>query len=1392
MNIVVSWSQTSGLYVFLICFLIVSGSIQVSSQENVGHFGTEDGLSQVSITALTQGKEGFLWIGTQDGLNRYDGSEFVSFYYDPKDIYSLCGNEISCLFTDSQGRIWIGTVNHGLCFYSPVEDKFFRLSKKDSLSGLSSTAIISDIDEDNMGRIWIASLNEGLFSFEPSSKNLNGYSILQLPNAGLIGKEITSVLVTTKQELIVGNKEGTLFKMSLGTDSDNFKFQNLHFENIYGRIQCLIEENEENIWIGTDFGLWQWQRPENIVQPFDLNNPEGLSLSRKYITYDLQLDGLGRMWVSTGHGIYLLSDKSNNRFTKSRIYLHDPADINSISHNTVYTSWCSENDYVWVGSANNLDLLDFSIPPFHKLSIDPNTTNSLNNKVIFSLFKNNNQLWIGTSGGGLNLITGNKAYYFLEDDSNPLSICDNIIRSMAKDLNDRLWLATTKGISVISLKEFDPKNPVFNCFRHSPQDSNSLSDDNTRCVLVDHNNNIWIGTYGQGINQFIGDLKSSVNRFRQFRHDPENQNSLSSDFVFCIYQDKEHNFWIGTQNGLNRMTFRNDRYEDPTFQRFYNVPDSSGFISDNSVYDITADRYGMLWIGTKYGLNKFDPATEEFQSYFVNDGLPNNVIYSIQEDHFGNLWLTTNNGLSCLDNERVHFYNYNILDGIQNNEFNLGAKWRDNEGNLYFGGIGGVSIFHPSDLHNLERDAPIRFTELRIGKEIVKPYHYIRPQNPLKKNIAYTEKLELRYDQFPFYLKVASLDLHTSKNSQFVYKLHPQDLTWNPLIGNNEIQFLNLAPGSYSLEVSARMRGNFEENKSRVIEIVIMPPWWKTWWSYLLYITLFGIILYKLYHIQLQRKISYAESTRLRELNEFKNRFYTNITHEFRTPLTVIIGLANEMRIKLNAEKKLLEKNLQIIEKNGSSLLKLVDQMLNMTKLEEGKVKVNPVQNDVISFLRYLTESYQSIADSKQIQLTFYSEVMNFVMDYDPDIITKIFSNLLSNAIKFTPQAGKIIVHANCYEKKQLVPSKQQFLRVKITDSGIGITEDKLGKIFERFYQIPSSKSQSYNQQISGSGIGLALVKELITTIGGDIYVESKPDFGSTFFVELPVTKVAPKEVATFEIPDEEKSNMSRPPFAPVVNQGLSFGINEKPTLLLVEDNPDVATYIRQCLPDYVIYHAHNGQEGIEWALANIPDIIISDILMPIKNGYQLCEALKSDEKTDHIPIILLTAKVTQLDKIKGLRVGADAYLTKPFNKDELLIRLENLVNSRKQLQDKYSHVLFSDGENSTEVLMSGIFVNRCVTIIKKHLGDPNFNSITLAKALSMSDSQVYRKIKALTGKSTAVFIRSIRLREAYNLLKRTQLNVSQVAYDTGFKDPSWFSRAFKEEFGISPSEIIK
>ena len=560
--------------------------------------------------------------------------------------------------------------------------------------------------------------------------------------------------------------------------------------------------------------------------------------------------------------------------------------------------------------------------------------------------------------------------------------------------------------------------------------------------------------------------------------------------------------------------------------------------------------------------------------------------------------------------------------------------------------------------------------------------------------------------------------------------------------------------------------------------IIVSPPWWQTWWAYLLYFLVTAGIVYGVYRFQLQRKMAEQEADRLREMDELKTRLYTNITHEFRTPLTVILGMADEIRNSLPAhEAQRFEMPLNMIDRNGNELLRLVNQMLDLAKAESGRLSVKMAQSDVIPFLKYMVESYESMAKAKGIGLAFQTHLKELAMDMDAEKLFAIVSNLLSNAIKFTSE-GEVV-----FDVDQEIINGKNWLLMELRDTGKGISKNDLPYVFDRFYQVDDSVTQAGE----GTGIGLALTKELTELLGGSISVKSQLGEGTTFEVKLPVTRNAqPMKSPMLEmLTTVQASNVGVSHTPPVFNENKNA-----PVVLIVEDNPDVAAYLVQCLKEnYQALLAENGAIGIEKAIEHTPDIIISDVMMPEKDGFELCAVLKKDIRTSHIPIILLTAKATQEDRIAGLQQGADAYLAKPFNKAELFTRLQQLVELRKRLQEKYgSNLLPALPAKPTED-PNAVFLQNAAQAIFEHLDDSTFNAASLAKSLGMGQSNIYKKLKALTGKSTAVYIRSVRLHQARELLRTTHKNVSEIAYETGFNDPAWFSRVFKEEFGHAPSE---
>ncbi len=565
----------------------------------------------------------------------------------------------------------------------------------------------------------------------------------------------------------------------------------------------------------------------------------------------------------------------------------------------------------------------------------------------------------------------------------------------------------------------------------------------------------------------------------------------------------------------------------------------------------------------------------------------------------------------------------------------------------------------------------------------------------------------------------------------------------------------------------------------RQIKIIVHQVWYKTWWAWCIYIGTFFGLVYWISRYLFSQHLKKEESKRLKELDTLKSRLYTNITHEFRTPLTVIMGMANS--IKGHTKEK------ELIQRNSQNLLQLINQLLDLSKLDSKQLKIEYTQGNIVNYLQYLTESFYSMATDKNIRLTFYPEVKSLIMDYDEAKIQHIIYNLLSNAIKFTPEEGKVILHLQEIKKEE-----KPLLQIKVSDTGIGINETDLPKIFNRFYQADASSTR----RGEGTGIGLALTKELIEMMGGTINVKSKLGEGTDFLILLPIVKRSntPKTKTEITTPTIQKTPTEKTNFLVDANNNI-FLPADMPSLLIIEDNRDVITYIESLLQkDYHLIIARNGEEGIEKAIETIPDIIISDVMMPEKNGYEVCEFLKNDERTSHIPIVLLTAKADTADRIEGLKGGADAYLTKPFNKEELFIRLEQLIGLRKALQERFSQLplISTTNKKETPLTLDEIFIQKLTQVVEDRLDDPSLAVVHLCQAANLSNMQVNRKLKALTGKTPSRFIRSIRLQAAMKMLQNTELNISEIAYDVGFADPNYFSRTFSEEFGFSPNVIRK
>ncbi len=1331
----------------LIC-LSVFGQINTP---RIKYFSLENGMSQVSANDMLMDDSGFIWIATADGLNRFDGTVFKHYKNVQKDHTTISGNFITKMAKSKNGNIWIGTNGNGLNCYNPLKDKFSKIK----LAGKLNNEIVTDvINNDN--DIWVTTLNYGLFhihvDYEGSTKQYFKNS------------RLTAIYIDNKGLTWIGTLDGNV-KCFKGSPENMIS----EFE-IDGNIRTFSEKGD-HLLIGSYEGFYIYNLKTKTLINHELEKSGNFKTMH---VVDFLYENDDSVWIASGRGLYLFNLIDLKILQKIE---YSETKNTGLSNNTVQSLLKISDNLLLVGTANGLNLLDFNPPCFNNISKNKQGKHVLNDNVIFSIYKDK-YLWIGTTDGGLNLITEHKIYYFIDNQNDSKTIAGSVVRAIVHDKNNnRLWMGTTRGLSMIDLKTFNPEKPLFKKFYHNSNNQNSINSDFIMDLELDKHNNLWGATFEQGIFK-LEYHSDDTYKIKRYFNDSKNTNSLVNNATQTIAVDLNNNIWIGTQGGLSKIEFQNNSYNKPIFTNFKRDANLANSLSHNSINDILIDTKQVIWLGTRNGLSKLNK-DGSFTTWFAQHQFPNALVYSLQDDLEGNLWMGTNDGIVKFDVNLQRFSNYGITDNIQGEEFDVHARFRDDKGTIFLGGIDGLTYFNPKDLESIDKSQELYFSQLRVKDNIIKPTDI--SQNYLKNTIEKTSQISFDYNQFPFYLTYASLDFRLDKNVQYAYKLLPLDKEWN-FLKDTEIQFLNLPSGEYNLQVNGFSRGKEWISKPLEIELHINPPWWFTKVAFIGYLLLLVLITYWVYKFVVSRKLAVAESERLREIDQLKNSLYTNITHEFRTPLTVILGMVDDLKVKA---KKITfnesQKRLEMIKRNSENLLKLVNEMLDLTRLENAEIKLHLEQLDIISYAKYIFESFESLANDKDINYTFYSEADVLIMDVDKDKFRAIMTNLLMNAIKFTPQKGKIIVHLNT-----LNHANEKHLKIKIVDTGIGLSEDDIPNIFGKFYQVDASSSRNHE----GTGIGLALTKQLIVLMHGSIKVKSKLNLGSEFIVWLPVTNNS--KISTSKKAENKPTlNFNKPKEELITSQNLSFEDTNQSIALIIEDNPDVAYFVKTCIEGkYEVIHAKNGVIGIEMALKYVPDIIICDVMMPEKDGFEVCSILKSEVITDHIPIIILTAKSSDKDRIEGLSRGADAYLIKPFNKTELLIRLDQLVALRNKMITKFSKEDFKEFINRKDKNPEALFIKKVIEFVTESLDDSEFGATQLANKMHLSESQIYRKIKAITNRSTSIFIRSIRLNKAKLILQTTDKTISQVAYEVGFNDPSWFSRAFKEEFGKTPSEI--
>ena len=1342
--------------VLLFCLLLVSETSRSEGIEAINNlsfdfYSQENGLSSNQIHSILQDKKGWMWFGTSQGACHFDGYKFTVFKNDAEDSTSLKGNLVRAIYEDRKGQLWMGTENGGLNKFNREKENFQHLFSSGIQTELKDASVTA-IHEDQSGNLWVGTelhlyliKNESTIS-EIKPTNLpdssNYFRVLRSDASGRIWLGTNHGLLVYNPKTNIVEKIG--FPQSVMVDEDIWE---------------ILMDDDGTVWVGTyDSGMYAvnsltLQARHVVVDPENERSNTVRSISK---------DKNGKYWIGTRGGLYVYEKLKG----VTAFYYHEEREPKSLVNNSIQCIVHDLKGDVWIGTRNGINFLIEERQNIHGYKSMPGDDRYLNSSEIYAFWLDpKGDIWVGTESGGINILnrkTG-RFKYLKPQKGNPNSLSRNCIKAFLYDGKNNLWVGTfLGGLDVLNLG-----SGSFRHYTHNPADPGSLSDNKVWALLKDSNNEIWVGTTA-GVDK----LDSHSDKFQHY-------SDLSEGQVNWLAEDDDHCLWIGSEILV-----------------IYNPKDKSTVLVNQSTRYMLQDSKKRFWLAiNNQGIALYSKEKGIVRYFTEKNGLANNQTLAILEDNDHFLWISTTNGLSKFDPEKERFHNFSLKNGFQNNQFAYGAAYKTNDGELLFGGISGFNVFDPAKIKSGNYFAPIVLTDLKIFNKSVKIGNSKR--DVLTKSISETEKIELKYEQNSITLDFASFDYANNLGIQYSYYLENFDKDWTEPSISRSATYTNLDPGEYRFRVKTVSIDRQESNTGPVLTIVVLPPYWQTWWfRTLLLITIAGLFYMLIAFLVNKEKLKNdlvlerMNAKKLHELDMMKLRFYTNISHEIRTPLTLILGPLEKMKNNMLPPSE-IKGHVEIMHRNATQLHQLINQLLDFRKLESGNLKLILTSGDLVSFISEVVNSFDKYAEEKEIELKFNSLKKAIITNFDTDKVAKIMNNLLSNALKFTGKGGKISVNLSLVfddstENDPLGnPEENRLIEITVKDTGIGISESNLEKIFTRFFQIGEGANQT------GTGIGLALTKELVKLHNGKLFVTSKPEKGSKFTVQLPYEDRNLSESAEHVRAVAQKG---QEPAVPASEENLGDQIVPgQKIMLLVDDNADVRYFVKSHFSaSYQVLEAGNGIEGMDFALKTIPDIIISDVMMPDMDGFEFCRKIRKDERTSHIPILLLTALGSREHEIEGLSYGADDYITKPFDLVILQTKVENILSVRQSLKQKYTGEILLQPRNVILSSPDERFLQKAITVVEDNIDDPDLDIEKFASEIGVSRMQLYRKLNALTEMTVKEFVRSIRLKRAAQLLVQKKLNISEVAYAVGFRDLSHFRKCFKQEFGMSASEYVE
>lgn len=1404
-------------------------SVAAHKQYIFTNYTQEHGLPSGTIRGIHKDTTGYIWITSEQGLSRFDGYQFKVFKHHPDDNTSVPLNGSWAAALTKYGDNYFGNRN----MYS-LYDAATETFSHDFPFGDSIKVFLIDESPCCANEYWVASR----FSLFRVSKT--GTERFPLPKPIEINttseKEWKFVFSTDDRVLIFNNtpsKSGFFLFDSktkkihvLSVPDQQRMAPKLIADIVYTGHQFYLFTNNSIYQLDAATNSFTWQADYRPSQLFDYASKGFVAINDTLVLVrtksahikiiNLRSNDVKSIYLNTKlpeaqlndraitfcrtvkDGVWLGTNQMGiihyNIFTNEVAqYIHDPQNSNSLPGNLISYIYPDDNGIIWAASPGYGLIKMEPVTPLFKTGV-PTSMNDLSSDAGYSknvrgFIETDDGYWIATSNGLFQYSNKTKQYTDIQKqfptnyvkENEALYESNYPFNALAKDKQGNIWIGTGFGELFIF-------NPALNrSFKVPLSQRFGLG---IFSLFCDHKNRMWIGAHSQGVYR-IDASTLDINKISEIKIEPivlnsKDLSSASLGIPYFFTEDAEGTIWIGTEIGLYRY-----KDQDKQWERFSHIPGEENSLHHNSVRSICVDLQGTLWIGTNGGgLNRYNKSENNFSHFTSEKGLTNDQVYSMVCDDHGMLWLGTQNGLSKFNPSDYSFRNFTAKDGIQNFEFNTGAAKKLKDGTLLIGGITGYNIIDPDKIeNNLLAPPSVVLTSIKIFDKSI----------PIGNS-----PLKLNYQENSLSFEFATLTYYQNRDNKYAYRLEGVDRDWVYGDTRRYVSYSQLKPGHYTFKVKGSNWDGIWNETGTQFRFTISPPWWRTWLAYGGYLVITAGIFYFLLSIYKRRVLlqqllqtEQKEAIRLKELDTFKSQLFTNLTHEFRTPLTVILGMSKQMAngtwrsVVGEKENSRLTQSLSMIENNGKNLLQLINQLLDLSKLENNSFKLQNIQSDIVSYLRYLTDSFQSYAEDIGIALRFSTDIDSLVMDFDPEQMKQIMTNLISNALKFTVNGGEVSVD---------VSNMSNQLEIKVKDTGIGISEKDLPHVLDRFYQVDNSTTRL----AQGTGVGLAHTQELLKIMGGRIALESELGKGTSVTVHLPIHHEAPIiEKEELSLPSKPHLGIARPQAESVTDDPSMLaqeasGYETQPQLLIIEDNPDVVEYLKSCLElQYRISVAYNGKAGVEKALEEIPDFIISDVMMPEMDGYQVCDKLKNDERTSHIPIILLTAKADAASRMVGLRRGADAYMAKPFSPEELHIHISMLLDNRRRMAAHYSKLLHNGTSHPSEVSVvpeaiqfEDAFMKKVNTIIEAHYKDENFSLPELSKEIGMSRSQLLRKLKAIADTNPSDLIRTYRLKKAKALLESGDVTVSEATYQTGFRDPSYFSKLFQEEFGILPRAV--